>query len=130
MAMLPMVMAIGGMVGSQASTLIIRALTTNQRALFRAVFSKEMLVSATLALALGVVAGSNAMLLGADGHTALVMALAMASDVVFAAGLGVAVPNLVKVLRIDPALISTPAVTALTDLTGAAIFLLLVTLLL
>lgn len=130
MAMMPMVMAIGGMVGSQASTLIIRALTTNQRAPFRAAFSKEMLVSATLALALGAVAGSNAMLLGADGHTALVMALAMASDVVFAAGLGVAVPNLVKVLRIDPALISTPAVTALTDLTGAAIFLLLVTLLL
>jgi len=129
-AMMPMVMAIGGMVGSQASTLIIRALATNASAPFRAAFSKEMLVSLTMALALGTVAAGNTLVLGGHGQTALVMGLAMAADVVFAAGLGVAVPNLVKALRIDPALISTPAVTALTDLTGATIFLLVVTMLL
>jgi magnesium transporter len=63
-------------------------------------------------------------------RTAGVIAVAMAADVVFAAILGVSVPYFVKLLRIDPALISTPAVTALTDLTGASIFLLLVTVLL
>ncbi|MFY9342778.1 MAG: magnesium transporter [Planctomycetota bacterium] len=129
-AMLPMVMAIGGMVGSQASTLIIRALATKQQAPFGAVFSKELLVSIALALALGLVAAGNAFLLGGTTHVSLVMGLAMAADVVFAAGLGVAVPHLVKVLRIDPALISTPAVTALTDLTGATIFLAVITTLL
>jgi Mg/Co/Ni transporter MgtE len=34
------------------------------------------------------------------------------------------------VSRIDPALISTPAVTALTDLTGATLYLIVVTLML
>ncbi|MFN7588734.1 MAG: magnesium transporter [Planctomycetota bacterium] len=139
-ATMPMVMAIGGMVGSQASTLIIRALANKTASPFRAMLSKEVLVSLTLAVVLGAVAFGNSLLLqtmkgdsidfGATAHIALVIALAMGADVVFAAALGASIPNLVKMLRIDPALISTPAVTALTDLTGASIFLLLVTLLL
>ncbi len=138
-ATMPMVMAIGGMVGSQASTLIIRALAMRSPTPFRTIVTKELLVSLTLALVLGCVAFGNALLLQVikgDGtalsttaHFAVVIAGAMAADVVFAAVLGASIPHLVKFLRIDPALISTPAVTALTDLTGASIFLLLVTLL-
>jgi magnesium transporter len=140
-ATMPMVMAIGGMVGSQASTLVIRSLTTNARSPLRQLLGKELLVSLGLSLVLGAIAFGNALLLqsfkneggielGTTAHMAMVIALAMAADVVFAAGLGAAIPHLVRWLRIDPALISTPAVTALTDLTGAAIFLLLVTLML
>jgi magnesium transporter len=140
-ATMPMVMAIGGMVGSQASTLVIRSLTTQTTSPLRVLLRKEVLVSFGLSLVLGAIAFGNALLLqmlkGDDDldlanttRTALVIAAAMAADVVFAAALGAVVPNLVRWLRIDPALISTPAVTALTDLTGAAIFLLLVTLLL
>ena len=139
-ATMPMVMAIGGMVGSQASTLIIRALATEAPTSFRAMLSKEVLVSLALAVALGGVAFANAVLLqvwkggsvdfGATARIGCVIAAAMAADVVFAAVLGASIPRLVRWLRIDPALISTPAVTALTDLTGASIFLLLVTMLL
>lgn len=140
-ATMPMVMAIGGMVGSQASTLVIRSLTTQTSSPLRVLLRKEVLVSLGLSLVLGAIAFGNALLLqvlkgdgeldfASTSRTALVIAAAMAADVVFAAALGALVPNLVRWLRIDPALISTPAVTALTDLTGAAIFLLLVTLLL
>lgn len=139
-ATMPMVMAIGGMVGSQASTLIIRALAMRADEPFRSVLRKEILVSVSLAIVLGVVAFLNALFLQLwdDGsidlaitmHVAFVIAVAMAVVVVFAAALGTSVPNLVRLLRIDPALISTPAVTALTDLTGATIFLLVVTTLL
>ncbi|MBL9079196.1 MAG: magnesium transporter [Planctomycetes bacterium] len=139
-ATMPMVMAIGGMVGSQASTLIIRALATQTQLPFRDLLTKELLVSLTLAVVLGAVAFGNALLLQAwrgDGvelsstaWSATVIAIAMAADVVFAAALGASIPTLVRLLRIDPALISTPAVTALTDLTGASIFLIVVTLLL
>lgn len=139
--MMGMVMAIGGMVGSQASTLIIRALATNKiGSRFRFVLGREVLISLSLAVALAGIAFANAFLLqwfaggeiavGTAVRAALVIGLAMAADVVFAAVLGAAVPNLVRMLRIDPALMSTPAVTALTDLTGAAIFLLVVTALL
>ena len=140
-ATMPMVMAIGGMVGSQASTLIIRALATNAKGSdFRSVLMKELVVSIALACVLAGIAFGNALLLlwiGGHGDgtfkmykTAGVIGLAMAADVVCAAVLGAAIPSLVKWMRIDPALISTPAVTALTDLTGAGIFLMVVTMLL
>lgn len=139
-ATMPMVMAIGGMVGSQASTLVIRALATHEKTAVHAILRKELLVGLALAVILGLVAFGNAALLqaikgdalqvGATMHLAMVIAVAMAADVVFAALLGAAVPHLVRAFKIDPALISTPAVTALTDLTGAAVFLLMVTLLL
>lgn len=140
-ATMPMVMAIGGMVGGQASTLIIRALAAQNRVVaFRTMMGKEMLVSLGLAGVLALIAVTNAVLLqwmgnkpvatGETIHTASVIGLAMAADVVVAAFLGASIPNLVKWLRVDPALISTPAVTALTDLTGASIYLALVTALL
>lgn len=139
--MMGMVMAIGGMVGSQASTLIIRALATNSIGTrFQLVLRREVLVSLSLALVLAGIAFTNAFALqwfrgdhesvGEVATTAGVIGIAMAADVVFAAVLGASVPNLVRMLRIDPALMSTPAVTALTDLTGAGIFLLVVTALL
>lgn len=141
--LMPMVMAIGGMVGSQASTLIVRALTVGSTppGLLRVLW-KELRVSLMLALVLAAIAFLNAFLLDVtsphDGGSATeetlwiagVVALAMSADVLFAALLGALIPALVRVLRIDPALISTPAVTALTDLTGASIYLLLVTLML
>jgi magnesium transporter len=137
-ALMPMVMAIGGMVGGQASTLIVRAVATGQlRGPIWPVLWKEIRVSVLLAVVLAVIAFGNAWLLqhfADDGapldammHIAWVIALAMTADVLFAAVLGACIPYVVKILRIDPALISTPAVTALTDLGGAAIYLLLVT---
>ncbi len=145
-ATMGMVMAIGGMVGSQASTLIIRAVSKQSgQSPFAKLLSKELLVSLGLAAALAVIAFGNALFLqwfegpAAPGtpeptisglRIATVIGIAMAADVVFAAMLGASIPHLVKMLRIDPALISTPAVTALTDLTGASIYLVLVMLML
>ncbi len=140
-ALMPMVMAIGGMVGSQASTLIVRAVAmgTLSGAVWPVLW-KEIRVSLALAVVLAIIAFGNAWMLqrftqhdkplDATLHLSMVIGIAMAADVLFAAVLGAGIPYCVKVLRIDPALISTPAVTALTDLTGAAIYLVLVTVML
>lgn len=136
--LMPMVMAIGGMVGSQASTLTVRAISSDEvRPTLLGVLWKELRVSLAMAVVLGGIAFANALILdvaagdGAALRTTIrigfVVAVAMAADVLFAAALGSSIPSLVKLLRIDPALISTPAVTALTDLTGASIYLLTVT---
>jgi magnesium transporter len=138
LVLMPMVMAIGGMVGSQASTLIVRAVSSGGLAgSLWLVLWKELRVSLLLAAILSCIAFANAWLLqhftGAQepvqltSHVAIVIAIAMSATVLLAALLGATTPYFVKVLRIDPALISTPAVTALTDLTGAAIYLLVVT---
>ncbi|HLU39431.1 MAG TPA: magnesium transporter [Planctomycetota bacterium] len=137
LALLPMVMATGGMVGTQASSLIIRSLavgTLAPRALARVLW-KELRVSGGIALALATVAFCQALLLGeaptaAALDVAGVVALAMVVHVLSAALLGASVPMVVKAIGGDPALFSVPAVTAIADLSGAAIYLTLALLLL
>ncbi len=142
LAMLPMVMATGGMVGTQASALVIRALTVGDigRASFGIVVWKELRVAGLISALLGAIAFVNAFLVSRAAatpdpfdvvlHAAVVIGIAMVGHVASAALLGALTPLVVKKLRGDPAMISTPAVTAIADLTGAAIYLVLVTMLL
>ena len=140
--MLPMVMATGGMVGTQASALVIRALTIGdvEKNSIPRVLWKELRVAGTIALLLGVIAAIDTYLVNGikddpaafDAVTAIAVAIgaAMIGHVLSAALLGACTPIVVKRLRGDPAMISTPAVTAIADLTGAAIYLATVTLML
>lgn len=142
LALLPMVMATGGMVGTQASTLVIRSLTfhdVSQTTIARVLW-KELRVAGVLAVALGVIAFLNSLMVSRTAHepdplqlvahAAIVISIAMVGHVMTAALLGATTPMVVKRLRGDPAMISTPAVTAIADLSGAAIYLVLVTILL
>lgn len=142
LALLPMVMATGGMVGTQASALVIRALTVGDisTAKIATVVWKELRVAGAIALLLGGIAFVNSVLVSRTAeqpdalqvvmHAGMVIGIAMIGHVVSAALLGALTPLVVKKLRGDPAMISTPAVTAIADLTGAAIYLVLVTTLL
>jgi|JRYL01.1.fsa_nt_gb magnesium transporter len=142
LAMLPMVMATGGMVGTQASALVIRALTVGDlgKGAWRIVVWKEVRVAGLMAAILATIALFDALMvsrmeeqpqpMAVAALTGLVIGAAMLAHVLSAALLGALTPLLVKQLRGDPAMISTPAVTAIADLTGAMIYLLLVTTLL
>ncbi|MEY4672364.1 MAG: hypothetical protein RL148_148 [Planctomycetota bacterium] len=139
LALLPMVMATGGMVGTQASALVIRSIAMGEvgdRQL-RQVLWKELRVSATLGVALAAIAFGDALVVDWIGggevamdqvlRVGLVVAAAMLGHVLSAALLGALTPLVVKMLRGDPAMISTPAVTAIADLSGATIYLVIVT---
>ena len=140
--MLPMVMATGGMVGTQASALVIRALTIGdvEKNSISRVLYKELRVAGTIAILLGVIAAIDTYLVNGiksepiafEAATTIAVAIgaAMVGHVLSAALLGACTPIVVKQLRGDPAMISTPAVTAIADLTGAAIYLVTVTLML
>jgi len=140
--MLPMVMATGGMVGTQASALVIRALTigdVGKNSIYRVLW-KELRVAGTIALLLGLIATLDTFLVNgihqepiefaAVSTIAVAIGAAMVGHVLSSALLGACTPIIVKKLRGDPAMISTPAVTAIADLTGAAIYLITVTLML
>jgi len=149
-AMLPMVMATGGMVGTQASALVIRALTVGDvaKATISRVLWKELRVAGFMGALLGAIALMNTVLVnmsstatsGAQGTLApnatqitwvgLAIGIAMIGHVLTAALLGAITPIVVKKLRGDPAMISTPAVTAIADLTGVVIYIVTVTLIL
>jgi len=135
-------MATGGMVGTQASALVIRALTIGDvgRSPVLRVIWKELRVAGLMATLLAAIAFGNALLvsrfeekpdpLDLVFRSGIVIGAAMLGHVLSAALLGALTPLAVKRMRGDPAMISTPAVTAIADLTGAAIYLVLVTMLL
>jgi magnesium transporter len=149
-AMLPMVMATGGMVGTQASALVIRALTIGDvaKATISRVLWKELRVAGFMGALLGVIAlmdtvlvsmfpteAANALIVPdpnapSIGWVGLAIGIAMIGHVLTAALLGAITPIVVKKLRGDPAMISTPAVTAIADLTGVVIYIVTVTLML
>ena len=128
-----MVLATGGMVGTQASSLVIRALTVGNlgSGALRAVLWKEVRISLALGVALGAIVFGEAWLFReTEGYwgdlvwqTCGVLSLAMALHVLTAAVFGATIPLLANAMRGDPANVSTPAVTALADLSGAAIYL-------
>ena len=131
--LLPMVLATGGMVGTQASSLVIRALAVGNlrpRAV-RFVLWKEVRIGLAMGVALGAVVFGEAWLFRDgeaywDAHvwqTCWVLSLAMTLHVLTAAVFGATIPLLAKAMRGDPANVSTPAVTALADLSGALIYL-------
>ncbi|MGK0153515.1 MAG: magnesium transporter [Neolewinella sp.] len=149
-AMLPMVMATGGMVGTQASALVIRALTIGDvaKATISRVLWKELRVAGFMGVMLGAIALMDTVLVSllpseATGTpivpdpnapsvawVGLAIGIAMIGHVLTAALLGAVTPIVVKKLRGDPAMISTPAVTAIADLTGVVIYIVTVTLML
>ncbi|MCK5941134.1 MAG: magnesium transporter, partial [Planctomycetes bacterium] len=124
-SLLPMVMATGGMVGTQASALVIRALTVGdvEKTTLQRVLWKELRVAGLMALLLGAIAFLDTLLVskvrGSEESLELVMiagaaiGVAMVGHVLSAALLGALTPLVVKRLRGDPAMISTPAVTAI-----------------
>lgn len=135
-AMLPMVMATGGMVGTQASALVIRALTIGDvaKATIQRVLWKELRVAGLMAAMLGAIALGDTVVISvmkpetsSDGTStvtiiSIAIGIAMVGHVLTAALLGALTPIVVKKLRGDPAMISTPAVTAIADLTGVLIY--------
>jgi magnesium transporter len=132
---LPLVISSGGNSGTQAATLVIRALAVQDITLrdwFR-VFLRELLTG----LILGALLGGTILLrvwiwppdrspggdLSVDFHQlAQIVTISVAAVVVCGTLIGSMLPFLLRALRFDPALSSTPLVTTLCDSIGVVIY--------
>jgi magnesium transporter len=134
-ACLPLVLSVGGNAGSQAATLVVRALALDQvkpREWLR-VFGRELLMGAALAATLGVLAlvrtylWTPGSLLDGGGQDLLVkltyvLGLAVAATCLWGTLLGSMLPLLIHRLGADPALVSSPAIATLSDVSGIVIY--------
>jgi len=130
---MPMIADTGGNAGSQSATVIVRALALRElslRDVLRVLF-KELQVSALLALVLAALSYGKVMLLshgtalppGFDLPTiAAVIALALGVQVVTATLIGALLPLGATALKLDPAVVASPALTTLVDITGLLIY--------
>jgi magnesium transporter len=128
-AFLPVIMAMGGNVGTQSSTILIRGLATGKSDLSdipRTLF-KEIRVGLIMGLFYGACAGLVAtFILSSQNYTlGLIVLISMITAMITAAALGVLAPALLKKLDIDPAIAAGPFVTTLNDITGILIYIII-----
>ena len=124
-ACIPMLMDTGGNCGAQSSTLVIRGLSLGQITLkdfFKALwkeFRVALIVGAVLfAFTLCRVRFIN----GAEWSVSFVVAAALFCTIMLAKALGCAMPMLAKRLGLDPALMASPMITTVVDMSSLFIY--------
>jgi magnesium transporter len=128
---LPLLIDSSGNAGSQAATLMVRALAMGDVRLSD--WGRLLLKEIGIAAALGITMAAAVSLVGlARGGPpiALVVALTMALVVVVGSVIGTALPFLLSRFNYDPATASAPLITSLSDISGVIIYFTLATLLL
>ena len=132
---LPMVVAAGGNTGSQAATMVIRAMSLGElrpKSFFRVIWKESrigLLVGSLLGLAVALQIRFALPIEALDvepnaplGHLSLVVGLALSAQIVTSNLIGASLPILARTLRLDPAVVASPAITTLVDVTGMALY--------
>ncbi|MBC7225844.1 MAG: magnesium transporter [Thermoflexales bacterium] len=123
----PLLIGTGGNSGSQVASAVIRALALGEltfRHLFIVVW-REIRTAFLLGLAMGVVGVIRALTWHSPPLLAITVGVSLSAIVVWAALIGASLPLIAHRLRIDPAVVSGPAMSTLVDATGLVIYFLI-----
>lgn len=129
---LPMITDMGGNVGIQALSVSIRSIALGEVRLndYWRASKKEIVVGLINGLALGLLFAVLAYILRGSPVLGLVAGTALAVNVFVAGIVGGTLPFLIKRMGYDPAMMTGPVLTTITDITGVTIYLGLSTILL
>ena len=122
---IPMLTGTGGNCGSQSSTLVIRGLAVEEIefADLPKVIWKEVRVAVCISLVLAVVNGIRILIMGqGDVMVALTIGLTMACTVVIAKVVGCTLPRCAKKVGLDPAIMATPLISSLVDISTISVY--------
>ncbi|MFC1881927.1 magnesium transporter [Thermodesulfobacteriota bacterium] len=131
-AFIPVIMGMGGNIGTQSSTIVVRGLATgriNARDIWSVVF-KELSIGLILGLVYGLLIGAVAQFRYSVGALALSVALAVICSMSIAALVGSLVPMGFARIHIDPAVATGPLVTTSIDIISVFFYFLIATTLL
>lgn len=123
--LMPIVASMGGNAGTQAMTVAVRALATNEVSGANAwrVIGKETAVGLVNGLVFSALIGMVAGLWFHDPHLGMVIAAAMITNLIVAGFSGASIPILLDRFKIDPAVASGVFLTTMTDIVGFFSFL-------
>jgi magnesium transporter len=118
---IPVITAMGGNVGLQTSTLMVRGLAMGriESAELGAVFLKELAVGLMMGTICGSIVGGVAYFWHGPAMLGMVVGLAMFAAITVAAIMGTLMPIVLKRIGVDPAIASGPFVTAANDITDS-----------
>ncbi len=120
----PLLIGTGGNAGSQVSSMVIRALALGEvrfRDLIQVVW-RETRASLLLGLAMGLVGFLRALTWGSPMSLGVTVGISLMAIVLWSAIIGATLPILASRLRVDPAVVSGPAMSTLVDATGLVIY--------
>ncbi len=130
---MPMLADTGGNTGSQAATLVVRALALKEVSpgdVLR-ILAREFRVAIMLALLLSVIAFSRVLFFGSGSASAgnlslmrigAAVSIALGLQVVTSTLVGALLPLGAARLKLDPAVVASPALTTVVDITGLLIY--------
>jgi magnesium transporter len=120
---LPLLIGSGGNAGSQAATLMVRALATGDVGPkdWLRLWGKELSVSGALGITMGIAVFGLGLWRGGM-EVGMVVALAMICVVVFGSMVGMLLPFLLTRFGFDPAAASAPLITSIADICGILIY--------
>lgn len=123
---IPLVIGIGGNIGSQSATIIIRAMALDEVRFsdLLTVFFKEIRVGIFLGTSLGIIALLPVGLIF-NWNISIVLCLSLISISTLAAVAGSVLPMTAKRIGIDPAVVSAPIISTLVDASGLIIYFLI-----
>ena len=122
---IPLVAALGGSIGIQSSSIVVRGLATG------AIQTSDLIVRLSKELRVGFLNGfiCSMVLIGMTWYLSQNLSMALTSGIAlllvvcFAAFVGSTIPILMKRMNIDPALATGPFITTSNDIIGIAIYL-------
>ena len=129
---IPLIISSGGNSGSQAASLVIRAIALNEVSLkdWWIVFRREIIIGLVLGFILGLIGLARVSLFSAFSHTygehwflvGLTVYFSLVGVVAWGTLIGALFPLILKRLGADPASSSAPFVATLIDVTGIVIY--------
>jgi magnesium transporter len=121
---IPVIGAMGGNVGSQSATIVVRGFATGRvdfQNLGRFLL-QELIISTLMGIACGAVSGLVAILWHGDPALSITVTVSMMAAIVASALMGVVVPYLFRLVNIDPAIAAGPLVTTIDDIIAIGIY--------
>ncbi len=125
-AFIPVIIGIGGNIGTQSSTIIVRGLATGRVDVGNtsSLVIKEIIVGAILGTLYGALIGfASEPITGTHiDNLGLVVGLSIGCSMTIATAVGASVPLILKKLSFDPAISTGPFVTTAIDILGVALY--------
>ena len=121
---IPLLADVGGNSGTQASSLVIRALALGEVTVkdIAVILFKELRVSGLIGIAMGVIGYFFAWAISGSTTIGMIVACTLIVVLIMSSTVGAVLPILGRMCRVDPAVFSAPLITTVVDITALTVY--------